>query len=265
MASRQLRSASSIAVACNKEASPQNYIGHRCSTLILSIINSIIVQKLNIPSWQLPTRFFLEFTQLEARTIRTLHPRLAIIFNWPQLLMEFISNSLQITKIYIDEIITLNLHGLKISNHFKVEIRISITSTMVSKIETQDARYRAYSTVHRKRGTKSCQGMKGSFCSRESQLRVETRIRTDLHGTTHTCLPVHRIRYTLVPISAISQDRAQLICRSSLLGCRPIFFSSGRNVQASVYSRLYTFSRLAFHRDLALSILTICVVATLPL
>lgn len=126
MASRQLRSASSIAVVCNKEASPQNYIGHRCSTLILSIINSIIVQKLNIPSWQLPTRFFLESTQLEARTIRTLHPRLAIIFNWPQLPMEFISNSLQMTKIYIDEITTLNLHGLKISNHFKVEMNSNI-------------------------------------------------------------------------------------------------------------------------------------------
>lgn len=138
---------------------------------------------------------------------------------------------------------------------------------IVSKIETQDARYHAYSTVHRKRGTKSCQGMKGSFCSRESQLRVETRIRTDLHGTTHTCLPVHRIRYTLVPISAISQDRAQLICRSSLLGSRSIFFFlrkkySGRRVQSAVYLLLFN---LGFSLGLGFVNINYMRCATLPL
>lgn len=86
---------------------------------------------------------------------------------------------------------------------------MSIINHSFENIETQDrARYRAYSTVHRKRGTKSWQGMKGSFCSRESQLRVETRIRIDLHGTTHVASSTQDPLYTLLPISAISQDRA---------------------------------------------------------
>lgn len=60
MASRQLRSASSTAVACNKEGSPWNYIGHHWFDIDLIHNQFDHRSKLEYSIVAITTRFFLE-------------------------------------------------------------------------------------------------------------------------------------------------------------------------------------------------------------